>query len=61
MKQYAATFKRYLSCDQYVSTQLNEFLEEHPNYKVSKICYNCSDKAVHEALFVVFDVEKEEN
>ena len=58
MEQYSKFFQKSYLGDTDTDTQLNKFLEEHPNYVVDKISFENPKETCIENLFVVFK-EKE--
>lgn len=58
MKQFAKKFSYIDAKDNPVTSQLNNFLKEHPEFKVQTISYYFDSKSVYETLFVVFNVEE---
>lgn len=56
MAQYSKLFKREMLCDKSTETQLNLFLTERPNYKVSKVSFENPRGTCVEHLFVVFEI-----
>lgn len=60
MKQYSQLFQRHYLGDASTAIKLNRFLEEHPNYKVDKISFEQPKGTCCEHLFVVFNIEDEE-
>ena len=58
MSQFAKIFRRaYLHNDD-TSKQLNDFLKEHPNYRVDQISFDSPKGSCIEKLFVVFSVKE---
>ena len=55
-KQFVKTFKMMTVSPDPVSidTQINQFLEDNPNYKIASVSYSCS-AGVYEKALVVFD------
>ena len=56
MSQISQHFKKIDLGDEDTKYQLNRYLENHPNLKVSKISFNRPQGTCVEDLFVVFDV-----
>jgi hypothetical protein len=57
MKQYAELFERDMMCEDCVATQLNNFLDKHPDYEVTHMSYaHGKHGTCSEYLFVIFKV-----
>lgn len=54
MEQYSKFFQKSYLGDTNTDTQLNKFLEEHPNYVVDKVSFENPKGTCIENLFVVF-------
>ena len=57
IKQWARTFYRDYGGDDRVDDQVNEWMEQHPNYRIIFIKYIKHMDKVKEAVFVVFETE----
>jgi hypothetical protein len=57
MKQYSKLFTRSCLGDYSTDSQLNRFLNEHPNYVVEKVSFENPKGTCIEHLFVVFRIE----
>lgn len=55
-KQICATFYRYLG-DKHVDDQVNEYMEQHPTYRIQHVFFQKDPATVKEAVFVVFETE----
>lgn len=59
MSQFAKIFRRAYLYNDSTSKQLNDFLEEHPNYRVDQISFESPKGTCIENLFVVFSVKED--
>ena len=60
MKQYSKLFTKSYLGDKSTDTQLNTFLNDHPNYVVDKFSFEIPKGTCTENLFVIFRIEDEE-
>lgn len=56
VRQFVKTFKMMTVSPDPISidTQINQFLEDNPDYKIASVSYSCS-AGVYEKALVVFD------
>lgn len=55
-KQVCVTFYRYI-CDKRVDDQVNEYMDQHPTYRIQHVFFQKDLETIKEAVFVVFETE----
>lgn len=59
MRQFSKLFQKTCLCDKSTARQLNDFLEERPNYIVDKVSFENPRGTCIENLFVVFKIKED--
>lgn len=55
-RQICTAFYRYLG-DKHVDDQVNEYMEQHPTYRIQNVFFQLGPGTISEAVFVVFETE----